>query len=74
MDFIQGGELFKHLTDCKRFTEFKAKFYAAQIALALGYLHASKIIYRDLKPENLLLDDKNNIKVYRAFPSYPERL
>jgi serine/threonine protein kinase len=56
MDFIQGGELFKHLTDCKRFTEFKAKFYAAQIALALGYLHASKIIYRDLKPENILIN------------------
>ena len=47
--------MFKHLTDCKRFTEYKAKFYAAQIALALGYLHASKIIYRDLKPENILL-------------------
>lgn len=29
MDFIQGGELFKHLSDCKRFPEPKAKFYAA---------------------------------------------
>ena len=56
MDFIQGGELFKHLTDCKRFSEYKAKFYAAQIALALGYLHDSKILYRDLKPENILLN------------------
>jgi serine/threonine protein kinase len=56
MDFIQGGELFKHLSDCKRFPEQKAKFYAAQIALALGYLHDSKIIYRDLKPENILLN------------------
>lgn len=56
MDFIQGGELFKHLSEQKRFDEAKTKFYAAQIALALGYLHDSKIIYRDLKPENILLN------------------
>lgn len=61
MDFIQGGELFKHLSEQKRFSEDKAKFYAAQIALALGYLHDSKIIYRDLKPENILLDSDGYI-------------
>lgn len=61
MDFIQGGELFKHLSEQKRFPEEKAKFYAAQIALALGYLHDSKIIYRDLKPENILLDSDGYI-------------
>lgn len=53
--------MFKHLTDCKRFSEQKAKFYAAQIALALGYLHDSKIIYRDLKPENILLNNDGYI-------------
>jgi len=52
----RGGELFKHLSESKRFTEYRAKFYAAQIALALGYLHSSRIIYRDLKPENILLN------------------
>lgn len=55
MKFVQGGELFKHLSEQKRFSEAKTKFYAAQIALALGYLHDSDIIYRDLKPENILL-------------------
>ncbi len=40
----------------RRFTEANAKFYAAQIALALGELHRNKIIYRDMKPENILLD------------------
>lgn len=63
MDFIQGGELFKHLSECKRFEESKAKFYAAQIAIALGYLHESKIIYRDLKPENILLDKDGYIQL-----------
>lgn len=55
MSFIQGGELFKHLSDARRFNESRVKFYTAQIALALGYLHKSKIYYRDLKPENILL-------------------
>ena len=61
MQFIQGGELFKHLSEQKRFSEDKTKFYAAQIALALGYLHESNIIYRDLKPENILLNDDGYI-------------
>jgi serum/glucocorticoid-regulated kinase 2 len=57
MQFIRGGELFKHLSEVKRFTEFQVKFYAAQIAMALGHLHKNKIIYRDIKPENILLDE-----------------
>ena len=61
MPFIQGGELFKHLSEKRRFSEEKTKFYAAQIALALGYLHQSDIIYRDLKPENILLNDDGYI-------------
>ncbi len=63
MDFIQGGELFKHLQDIKRFPEERAKFYAAQVAMALGYLHDSKILYRDLKPENILICDDGYIKL-----------
>ena len=55
MQFVQGGELFKHLSEQRRFSEKRVQFYAAQIALALGYLHKSNIYYRDLKPENILL-------------------
>jgi serine/threonine protein kinase len=51
------------LTEERRFSEYKAKFYAAQIALALGYLHESNIIYRDLKPENILFDRNGYIKL-----------
>ena len=63
LDFIQGGELFTHLTEEKRFSEYKTKFYAAQIALSLGYLQDSNIIYRDLKPENILINRNGYIKL-----------
>lgn len=61
MDFINGGELFHHLSREKRFSEERAKFYAAQIVSGMSYLHANGIIYRDLKPENLLLSAQGNI-------------
>lgn len=55
--------MFQYLREERRFTEYRTKFYAAQIALALGYLHKSKILYRDLKPENILVDEKGYIKL-----------
>jgi len=61
MDFINGGELFHHLSQQKRFTEERTKFYSAQIVSGLEYLHSLGIIYRDLKPENLLLSAEGNI-------------
>lgn len=57
MNFIRGGELFTHLNNEKRFTEEKAKFYAIQIMLSIGYLHKQDIIYRDIKPENILMGE-----------------
>lgn len=57
MNFIRGGELFTHINKEKRFTEDKARFYAIQIMLSLGYLHKQNIIYRDIKPENILIGE-----------------
>ncbi|OIW32967.1 camp-dependent protein kinase catalytic subunit [Coniochaeta ligniaria NRRL 30616] len=63
MDFVEGGELFSLLRKSGRFPNPVAKFYAAEVTLALEYLHTRNIIYRDLKPENLLLDRHGHLKI-----------
>ncbi|EIE77696.1 hypothetical protein RO3G_02400 [Rhizopus delemar RA 99-880] len=62
-EYVIGGELFRHLRKAGRFTGDTARFYAAEIVLALEYLHSKDIIYRDLKPENILLDSRGYIKI-----------
>lgn len=61
--FFNLGELFFHLRRVIRFSEDQTRFYVAQLILALEELHRNHIIYRDLKPENVLLDYKGNIKL-----------
>jgi len=63
MDFINGGELFMHLRKHRFFSEADARIWAAEILLALEYLHSMSIIYRDIKPENVLLDSEGHIKL-----------
>jgi serine/threonine protein kinase len=57
-EWVPGGELFHHLDIEGSFSDAAACFYAANVLLALECLHARGIVYRDLKPENLLLDTK----------------
>jgi len=63
MEFCNGGELFYHLSRAGRFSEGRTRFYAAETTSAIAYLHSLRIIYRDLKPENLLLTEKGHIKL-----------
>jgi serine/threonine protein kinase len=63
IEYVQGGELYSHLRREVRFNDEKAKYYAAEIVLAFCYLHGAKIIYRDLKPENLLISQHGHVKV-----------
>eukprot|EP00164_Ancoracysta_twista_P004427 GFYU01005975.1.p1 GENE.GFYU01005975.1~~GFYU01005975.1.p1 ORF type:complete len:352 (+),score=116.26 GFYU01005975.1:202-1257(+) len=63
IDYVSGGELFFHLRRAGKFPLARAKFYVAQILLAIAHLHEADIIYRDLKPENLLIDNEGHAKV-----------
>ncbi|KAF6779061.1 hypothetical protein AHF37_01535 [Paragonimus kellicotti] len=63
MEYVNGGELFFHLSREHYFSEERTRFYAAEITLALGYLHSQNVVYRDLKLENLLLDKDGHIKI-----------
>jgi len=62
-NYIAGGELFAVLKKKNRFLSNVAKFYAAEVTIALEYLHSKNIIYRDLKPENIMLDITGHIKL-----------
>ncbi|KAI8997074.1 kinase-like domain-containing protein [Pilobolus umbonatus] len=61
LDYAVGGELFRHLDHEGMFSEPMAVFYAAELVLALEHLHSLGIVYRDLKPENCLLDREGHV-------------
>jgi len=62
-EYVCGGELFTYLRNAGRFETPTGLFYASEIVLAIDYLHSFSIVYRDLKPENLLLDKDGHLKI-----------
>lgn len=63
MEYVRGGEFFNYLRSVGKVSFNQGVFYAAQIVLMLEYLHSHKIAYRDLKPENLILDEEGYLKL-----------
>ena len=62
-EFCRGGELFRRMEVERMMLEEHAKFYLSQIVCALEYLHSIDIVYRDLKTENVMLDQDGHVKL-----------
>ncbi|XP_070207266.1 protein kinase C iota type-like [Littorina saxatilis] len=63
IEFVNGGDLMFHMQRQRRLPEEHARFYSAEICLALNFLHERGIVYRDLKLDNVLLDAEGHIKL-----------
>lgn len=62
-ELCAGGELFDYLAEKGRLSETETRRLIGQLCLALHYVHSSKAVHRDLKLENVLLDDRCNVKI-----------
>ena len=63
LDLMNGGDLHYLLSQHGVFTEKEVKFYAAEVILGLEHMHSRSIVYRDLKPANILLDEHGHVRI-----------
>ncbi|KAG0190168.1 hypothetical protein DFQ28_002418 [Apophysomyces sp. BC1034] len=59
-DLMLGGDLYYHISR-ERFTEDVIRFWFAELATAVKYLHFNRVVHRDIKPQNILMDDKGHV-------------
>ncbi|XP_057960228.1 CBL-interacting serine/threonine-protein kinase 7 [Malania oleifera] len=75
MELAEGGDVFSKIRRCGRLSETAARRYFQQLVAALHYCHQNGVAHRDIKPQNLLLDQNNNIKVSDfGLSALPEQL
>ena len=63
LELALGGELFSLLQKKAPLSDKDAMFYVSQVVAIFAFMYSQKVVYRDLKPENLLLDSKGYIKM-----------
>lgn len=63
LDLMNGGDLHYHLQQHGKFNENEMRFYAAEVILGLEHMHSRHVVYRDLKPANILLDEYGHIRI-----------
>uniref|UniRef100_A0A8C7E2G2 G protein-coupled receptor kinase n=1 Tax=Naja naja TaxID=35670 RepID=A0A8C7E2G2_NAJNA len=63
LDLMNGGDLHYHLSQHGVFPEKEMRFYATEIILGLEHMHSRSVVYRDLKPANILLDEHGHVRI-----------
>uniref|UniRef100_H2YRI0 Protein kinase C n=1 Tax=Ciona savignyi TaxID=51511 RepID=H2YRI0_CIOSA len=63
MEYVNGGDLMFQIQKSRKFSEERSRFYAAEVILALQFLHKHGIVYRDIKLDNILLDQDGHCKL-----------
>ena len=63
LEYCSGGELFFLLRKVRRMSEEEAFFYFSEICFAMKHLHENNIVYRDIKPENILIDFDGHLRI-----------
>jgi serine/threonine protein kinase len=67
MDYVPGGELFSHLCKRRFFPVESARVLLGELALALKFIHSHNIVYRDLKLENIMIDQQGHVSLITGF-------